>query len=194
MESCSSTTGFRFGFLPQRRKIPIFVGAHNPKMLEFAGKYADGVLLNTITKEEVSYFLEHIEEGAKSAGRSLSDIEIASFFNCCAAEDRKTRLDELKRRMAWFLVMPHVLNRMKRTPFKAEAEKAEEILNSGKPERITDAASDELIDSMCISDAPSKIMEHVEEFRALGITLPILFPTPVGGDLEEGYEKTLDIL
>ncbi len=185
---------FELGYKPVRPRVPIFVGAHNPKMLEFAGEVADGVLLNVVTKDEIEFFLGHIRAGAERAGRRREDIQVASFFNCCASESAEVRMDELRKRMRWFLVMPHILNRLRRTKFRSEAEKAEEMLRSGQESKVTEVATDEMIEAMCIADPPEKILEHVEEFRAMGISQPVLFPTPIMGDAERGYEEILKIL
>ena len=187
-------SNFKLGYKPVRSRVPIFVGAHNPKMLEFAGEFADGVLLNALTKVEVEFFVRHIRMGAERAGRRLEDIEIASFFNCCASESAEVRMDELRKRMGWFLVMPHVLHRMHRTKFSSEARRAEELIASGEEGRVTEVASDEMIEAMCIADPPERILERVEEFRELGISQPVLFPTPIKGDTERGYEEILKIL
>lgn len=188
---------FRLGYKPFRERMPIFVGAHNPKMLEFAGEFADGVLLNVITVDELPGFIKHIEIGARRAGRDLEEIEIASFFNCCVSEDKQVRMDGLKNRMGWFLVMPHILNRLKREGrFRSEAEAAESILSSEKIDerKILDLASDDLIDHLCVTDPPGQILNRVDDFRSKGITLPILFPTPIRGNVSKGYEALLKIL
>ncbi|MDG6999082.1 MAG: LLM class flavin-dependent oxidoreductase [Nitrososphaerota archaeon] len=188
---------FRLGYKPVRNKFPIYVGAHNPKMLEFAGEFADGVLLNVITADELPAFINHIEIGAKRSGRSIEDIEIASFFNCCASEDRSVRIEELRKRMGWFLVMPHILGRLKRVGrFRSEAEQAEKLISSGpvREKDILELATDDLIDHLCVTDPPEEILNSIDCFRKKGITLPILFPTPIHGDAVKGYEDLLKTL
>jgi len=184
---------FKLGYKPVRSRVPIIIGAHNPKMLEFAGEVADGVLLNGITIGEVPFFLNHIEIGAKRAGRKLEDIEVASFFNCCADESSEGRMKELRKRIGWFLVMPHILNRLKRTGFRSEAIQAEEMIKSGKEDNITDVATDAMLKELFVADPPNKILQRIEEFRAAGITLPVLFPTPIRDDMQKGCEEILKL-
>jgi len=69
--------GFRLN-TPLRGPIPIFLAAMGPRMLELVGEIADGVILNHFTPaDRIPYALEHLDRGAKRAGRRVDDIEIA---------------------------------------------------------------------------------------------------------------------
>ena len=188
-----SLKGFSLGFKPRRARIPVYLGAHNPKMLELAGEIADGVVLNLVTEEEIGFFLEHLAIGAKRAGRSLSDIDIASFFNVCPSGDRALTRTELRRRLHWFMVMPHIIARLKRTRFRPEAEKIEGLVKEGREREVPEVITDPMIDAMCISEPPDRILARVDAYRSRGIRLPILFPTPIGGDVKKGLSATLDL-
>ncbi|MCL5068005.1 MAG: LLM class flavin-dependent oxidoreductase [Thaumarchaeota archaeon] len=184
---------FTLGYETTRKRIPIFVGAHNPKMLEFAGEYADGVLLNVVTKEEMSGFMKHLEAGARRAGRSLEQIEVASYFNVCAAKEESVRNAELRSRAVLFLAMPHIIARLKQTKFATEAEAVEKLFRQGRQSEIAHMLSDQMIDELCISDSPKSILDTIERYRNLGISLPILFPTPINGDVSAGYREILSL-
>lgn len=70
--------GFKLGS-PVRGNVPIFLAAMGPKMLELVGEVADGVILNHFTPvDRLDFALEHIDRGAKRAGRRVEDIEIAA--------------------------------------------------------------------------------------------------------------------
>ena len=61
--------------------VPIIMSAHGPRSLRLAGEIADGVICGLgILPEVVSGCLEHISEGAESAGGRLADLEI--WFTC----------------------------------------------------------------------------------------------------------------
>src|SRR5438552_11919952 len=60
-----------------RRPIPLIMAASGPKAIELAGEMADGVLLLVgFNRGIVQRALEHLERGAKRAGRRLDDLEI----------------------------------------------------------------------------------------------------------------------
>ena len=59
------------------RRIPVIMAASGPKAIELAGEVADGVLLLVgFNQGIVQRALEHLERGAKRAGRRLDDLEI----------------------------------------------------------------------------------------------------------------------
>jgi 5,10-methylenetetrahydromethanopterin reductase len=59
------------------RRIPVLMAASGPKAIELAGEIADGVLLLVgFNNGIVQRALEHLERGARRAGRRLDDLEI----------------------------------------------------------------------------------------------------------------------
>jgi 5,10-methylenetetrahydromethanopterin reductase len=60
-----------------KRHIPVLMAASGPKAIELAGEIADGVLLLVgFNRGIVETALDHLERGAKRAGRRLDDLEI----------------------------------------------------------------------------------------------------------------------
>ncbi|MBI2527484.1 MAG: LLM class flavin-dependent oxidoreductase [Candidatus Rokubacteria bacterium] len=61
----------------QGRPIPVLMAASGPKAIEVAGEIADGVLLLVgFNRGIVERALEHLERGARRAGRRLEDLEV----------------------------------------------------------------------------------------------------------------------
>ncbi len=59
------------------RRIPVIMAASGPKAIELAGEVADGVLLLVgFNQGIVQRALEHLERGARRAGRRLDDLEV----------------------------------------------------------------------------------------------------------------------
>ena len=59
------------------RHIPVIMAASGPKAIELAGEIADGVLLLVgFNRGIIERALDHLERGAKRAGRRLDDLEI----------------------------------------------------------------------------------------------------------------------
>jgi 5,10-methylenetetrahydromethanopterin reductase len=57
--------------------VPLWLAAEGPRMLELAGRVADGVVMgNGVSEEVVRGNIAHIERGAAAAGRSLDEIEL----------------------------------------------------------------------------------------------------------------------
>jgi 5,10-methylenetetrahydromethanopterin reductase len=66
----------RLGYAAGRR-IPVVMAASGPKAIEVAGEVADGVLLLVgFNRGIIERALDHLERGARRAGRRLDDLEI----------------------------------------------------------------------------------------------------------------------
>jgi 5,10-methylenetetrahydromethanopterin reductase len=71
----SGTPG-RLGYA-SRRPIPVLMAASGPKAIEVAGEVADGVLLLVGFNPGIAErALDHLERGARRAGRRLEDLEV----------------------------------------------------------------------------------------------------------------------
>jgi 5,10-methylenetetrahydromethanopterin reductase len=69
-------TAGRLGYAAGR-PIPVLMAASGPKAIELAGEIADGALLLVgFNRGIVQRALEHLERGARRAGRKLEDLEI----------------------------------------------------------------------------------------------------------------------
>lgn len=65
-------------FLDLTHSVPVYMAAAGPRALELAGRIADGVILGGITQPDVIAACRDIlERGARQAGRSVDDIELA---------------------------------------------------------------------------------------------------------------------
>ncbi|MCS7001961.1 MAG: LLM class flavin-dependent oxidoreductase [Dehalococcoidia bacterium] len=58
------------------RRTPIIIAAAGPRMLQIAGAWADGVILELTTAGFIQWALENIRLGAAQTGRSLDGFEI----------------------------------------------------------------------------------------------------------------------
>ena len=63
--------------MPPAQRVPVYIAALRPHMLQLAGAVADGVLMNWASLEYIPQAIAYIRQGADAAGRSLRDIHIA---------------------------------------------------------------------------------------------------------------------
>ncbi len=81
--------------------IPIYVAAHGPKTLEFAGQHADGVIYGDgVGKEIVKDALTAVAAGATKAGQRVEDLDI--WWGLCGnvANGRQEALTQIKMLLA----------------------------------------------------------------------------------------------
>lgn len=84
------------------RQTPIYLGATSPRMLRLAGETADGVLPLLFPPEHLATVAPLVEEGARSAGRSLDDVDLAACIWCSVSDDRSAAEDVLRDKIAYY--------------------------------------------------------------------------------------------
>ena len=68
----------------------IFVAAHGPRTIEVAGEVADGVLLQVgLHPQAVELARQHLEEGARRAGRDPNDLEMVLCATTIIMDDQQ---------------------------------------------------------------------------------------------------------
>ena len=168
------------------REVPILIGATGPKMMELAGEISDGVVLNYCVPPEYNDgALEHLEIGAKRAGRAFDDLDRPQLVVCSVDPDRELAMDTTRELLTQYLAQqPHIA--------KASGV-SEEVVTEiqsilGWPathEQIKAAkylVTDELITHITASGTPEDARAKVQEYIDHGATAPILYP--VGGDVD----------
>jgi len=91
------------------RRIPIYLGAHGPKMLELTGKMADGWLPTPLTPELYRRRLKVIENAARKAGRTLEEIDRAIYLYTCISKKPEEVYERLEGFKAMIVHYPEAL-------------------------------------------------------------------------------------
>lgn len=167
------------------RRVPIYIGATGPKMMELTGEIADGVVLNYCVPPEYNReALEQLEAGARRAGRSLDDLDRPQLVVCSVDPDREKALDTTRELLTQYLAQqPHIA---KASGVSQDVvSKIQSTLGwPATHDQIRKAkhlVPDELVTRITASGTPEEAKAKVEEYRRAGCTCPILYP--VGGDV-----------
>jgi 5,10-methylenetetrahydromethanopterin reductase len=62
--------------MPSKHRIPIYVAANGPKMLEVGGELADGVITQYADRQLMEKALSHVKIGAEKARRNIDEVEV----------------------------------------------------------------------------------------------------------------------
>ena len=84
------------------RRVPIYLGAMSPLMLEEIGAIADGGLPLLFPPEHYATVLPYIEKGLARAGRSLADIDLAACIWCSVSADQHSAEAMLADKIAYY--------------------------------------------------------------------------------------------
>jgi alkanesulfonate monooxygenase SsuD/methylene tetrahydromethanopterin reductase-like flavin-dependent oxidoreductase (luciferase family) len=101
--------GKRFQIAAVAKPVPLWLGADGPRMLELAGRMADGVIVGQASHPDiVRYVHANLARGASAAGRNVDEIDV--WYTCRIdisdepnAAVRKPGLDRYAARQANFL-------------------------------------------------------------------------------------------
>lgn len=161
------------------RGVPIVIGAVGPNMLELAGEIGDGVLLNyCVPVEYDDVAMEHLEAGARKAGRSLDEIERYQLVVCSVDQDGEKALECSRELITQYLAQqPHIAE-ASGVPRELVAEIQSILGWPATPEQIQRAkhlVSDELVQRITASGTPEQARAKVDEYRRRGATCPILY-------------------
>ena len=96
------------------RRIPIYVGAMSPRMLELIGSTADGGLPLLFPPEHFSEVLGYVRKGAEKAAREPSTIDVAACIWCSISADRTAAERALREKIAYYghAFSPMILSRL----------------------------------------------------------------------------------
>jgi probable F420-dependent oxidoreductase len=91
---------------------PVWIAGYGPKVLDLAGRVADGVILQFADPDLIAWCIGFVKKGAETAGRDFSKIEIMSCAPVWVSDDLKVA----RKRVKWFpaLVSNHVVDLISR--------------------------------------------------------------------------------
>ena len=164
----------------EARNVPMYIGATHMGMMELAGEIADGVLLNYCVPPEYNHkALEHIEIGAKKAGRTLAQIDRPQLIVCSVDRDHHKAVQAAKELITQYLAQqPHIAAASGTPPELVK--RIQQIL--GWPATLPQIheamklVPDDLIERITASGTPDEVRAKVEEYNRNGCTCPIHYP------------------
>ena len=92
------------------RNVPIYIGATGDKMMELAGRIADGVVMNYCVPVEYNDIaIEQLMVGLKQSGRKLEDFDRPQLVVCSVDEDHDKAIDTTRELLCQYLAQqPHI--------------------------------------------------------------------------------------
>ncbi|MFN8224976.1 MAG: LLM class flavin-dependent oxidoreductase [Gaiellales bacterium] len=162
--------------------VRIYVGAMGPKLLELAGRLADGALPLCLPPTHVWNVRRHLERGAASAGRDVADLDVAACIWCSIADDGGVARRLLARQIALYSgsLSPDALRENDLDP--DEFRHVQSIVDEGRLDDAIDAtlASPAMM-RLGIAGEPAAVTDACAELLAAGLR-HISFGPPLGAD------------
>jgi alkanesulfonate monooxygenase SsuD/methylene tetrahydromethanopterin reductase-like flavin-dependent oxidoreductase (luciferase family) len=174
------------------RKIPIYVAGISPKSIVLTGELADGSLPLNYAPHGLKEVVDGIAQGAKKAGRSPADVQIALIMHCCVCPDRGVALRSAKRTLSFYGRMPFYNRLFARQGYVKEAEAITAGWMKGDANAAATAVSDEMAEQIAAFGTAQDCLKKVEEFEKAGASYVVLYPTAIDGDYDKGVKAVLE--
>lgn len=157
---------------------PVWIAGYGPKVLNMAGRIADGVILQFADPDLIAWCLGFVWEGAKQAGRDPKSLEIMAAAPVWVSSD----LALARERVRWFpaLVSNHVVDLISRyKPEDLPASLTSYVQNregynyQHHAEVGSDNAtfvSDEVVDRFCVVGPVEAHRKKLRELAQVGVT------------------------
>lgn len=150
------------------RRMPIFLAALGPRMVELAGQVADGVLLNWCTPERVAT--------ARKAIPRREGFTVAVYVRACLAHVDDAATAALKVAAARYLHLGHYARQFEAMGLGAEVRAAHEALQGDlSPE---EAVPDRVVEATCVFGDRESALHRLGEYAEAGADLVAVYPVP----------------
>lgn len=165
------------------RRVPIYLGAMSPKMLEAIGAVADGGLPLLFPPEHYANVLPHVERGLARAQRTAEDIDLAACIWCSVSDDKRAAEAMLADKIAYYghAMSPMLLAQLGLS--QADFEPIRERYHvAGDKESARQMVTPQML-RIGIAGTAETLLERLEGLAALGVR-HISFGPPLGPDIE----------
>ena len=174
-------------------KVPIYIAALGPQMIELAGELADGVLLNWAAPSYLEQAMEHLDIGAARAGRDLDEISVACYVRVSVTPDRELVRTPLKQQILRYCGMDYYRNFFAKTGFRDEAEAIGRYLLEGNRAAAARSVTDRMQRTLAVFGGVDYCREEIQRRRDMGIQMPVIAPFIAGGALNS-YRSTIEAM
>ena len=173
---------FRLAIPPPPQPVRIYLGALGPRMLELAGEVADGVLLNWLPPGAVPASIRRIEAGARKAGRSLADFELAAFIRTAVTDEAEPVRQALARDITQYATVDSYARFFADCGYGVEVEKVNAAWNAGDRAQAVREISGRFLDGLGVVGPEDFCRDRIAQYAKAGLTQPVVLPFPGGAD------------
>ena len=168
-------------------KIPIYIGAQGPKMLELAGAISDGVLINASHPDDFKFAVPMIRAGAEKAGRKPEDVQVCAYASFSADKDPAKAVNASKIVVA-FIVAGSPENVLERHGIGMDEAKAiSDAISRFDFKGAMDGVTTKMTEAFSISGAPADCRARIDELLSTGVT-QIVVGSPIGPNKESAIK------
>jgi probable F420-dependent oxidoreductase len=154
---------------PARETIPIYVAGVNARMVESAGRVADGLLGHPLfTRAYVEdVVLPAIEKGALRTGRRPQDVRVASLVFAAVSDDPDQARREVAAQIAFYASAKTYAPVLERGGFGPEGEAIREAFGRGDVPAMVAAVSERMLDALALAGTEADVRAGLQRYEGL---------------------------
>lgn len=181
----AATRGFKLAFRPPPYPLRILLAALGPQMARLSGRISDGVLINMADPPRVRQIVEWCREGAHSAGRDPSGLEVAAKFRVAVSEDVAQAKRTLKKVLAFYALQTGYSDMLRAMGFGEEVDRIRGAYAREGFRAAREQVSDGLLAGvpMLADSSLDGLPERLRAYREAGVSRMIVALVPTGEDL-----------
>jgi probable F420-dependent oxidoreductase len=148
---------------PLRERIPIWTAGVNPRMIESAGRVADGLLGHALfTAEHIADVVRPaIAKGAAHADRDPAEIAVATLVISVVDDDAERARREAAAQIAFYVAPKAYGPVMEASGFGDEAAAIQSAFRAKDHEAMIDAVSPAMLDEMAAAGSVGDVLDQV---------------------------------
>lgn len=154
---------------PPGRDIPVYTAGVNRRMIETAGRVADGLLGHTLCTPR--YIAEVIrpalERGVDHAGREPRDVALATLVLTAVHDDEEQARREAASMIAFYGSVKTYAGLFEVSGFQREAAAMREAFGRGDSGAMVAAVTDAMVDEFAVAGTPSQVRDGLRRYDEL---------------------------
>jgi 5,10-methylenetetrahydromethanopterin reductase len=169
-------------------KVPIYMGAQGPKMLELAGEIADGVLINASHPRDFEVAVKQIQKGAKKANRNPEDIDVTAYTCFSIDKDPAKAVNAAKVVVAFIVAgSPDLVLERHGIDVDSKNQVGTAIAKGDFGALMGGLVTPAMIEAFAICGTPEDCMKRIKDLEKIGVT-QVVAGSPIGSDKEKAIK------
>jgi probable F420-dependent oxidoreductase len=151
---------------PVRPDIPVYTAGVNSRMVQVAGRVADGFLGHPLFSAD--YLDEHVRPaiatGAERAERDAGDVAMCAVVICAVADDEEQARREVAGQLAFYSAPKAYTTVLEQQGFADVGAAIREAFAAGDHEAMVKAVPDAMIDNLAVAGTPDQVSEQLRRY------------------------------
>jgi probable F420-dependent oxidoreductase len=180
---------------PVRDEIPIYTAGVNARMIETAGRVADGLVCHpTFSSRYVHEVVRPaVARGAERTGRDPAAVEIVGMLLCSVNDDEELARREVAAQIAFYAAPRAYAPMLEASGFAAEAARIRDAFTARDHRAMVDGVTDEMIDAIAVAGTPDQVRAGISR-READFDHVSLYSPSFTMALERVQQNTLDLI